>query len=212
MTTLQERLADARLYLLATGALCSGPLVETVARAIEGGVDVVQLREKHLGDGEFLELSERVGRVVQQSGAIYLLNDRVAVGQITECDGVHLGQEDLPLSLARGLLGDDSLIGISTHDLEQAREAEFGGADYIGVGPAFTTGTKATGYEPKGPEEIARIARSVSIPAFAIGGITLENLPLLRTAGIRRVAVSSAILSAEDPESAAREMRQILTS
>jgi len=209
--TLRQELEDARLYLLATTELCPGPLYDTVSAALHGGVDLVQLREKNLGDGPYLELSIEFGGGVQQGGALFILNDRVAVAQFGACDGVHLGQEDLPLSLARGLLGADALIGISTHSLEQAREAERGGADYIGVGPAFPTGTKNTGYEPKGPEEIAEIVSSVSIPAFAIGGITLENLTELRAAGVTRIAVSSAILSAEDPEAAAREMRTILT-
>lgn len=205
-------LKDARLYLLATTGFCRGPLLETVLRAIEGGVDFVQLREKHLGDGEFLTLSARIRDAVHDAGATFILNDRVAVAQVTACDGVHLGQEDLPLALARPLLGDRLMIGISTHDVDQARSAAEGGADYIGVGPTFRTGTKDTGYEPKGPAEIATIASSVPIPAFAIGGITPENLPQLIAAGVRRVAVSSAILSAKDPCEVAREMKAMLTS
>ncbi len=212
LRSLGERLGRARLYLLATPGLCRRPLVEVVTRAIEGGVDIVQLREKDISDGDFLDLSIEVGNAVRHAKAEFLLNDRVAVGQVTACDGVHLGQEDLPLHLARSLLGDDALIGVSTHNPDQAREAEAGGADYIGVGPAFPTGTKDTGYRPKGPKEIAAIAACVSIPAFAIGGITLENLPLLREAGIDRVAVSSAILSAGDPSEVARQMKRILTA
>jgi thiamine-phosphate pyrophosphorylase len=208
----REQLEGARLYLLATAKLCHAPLLDTVLRAIEGGVDVVQLREKHLSDGEFLEISFGLEEAVRDAGALYLLNDRVAVAQVTGCDGVHLGQEDLPLSIARHLLGDEALIGISTHTPLQAKRAEQGGADYIGVGPSFNTGTKDTGYAPKGPEEIAKIAASVSIPAFAIGGITLENLPELHAAGVNRIAVSSAVLSAEDPQRVAAEMKSILTS
>ncbi len=212
MTTPREQLARARIQLLATGSLCRGTLGDTVHAAIDGGVDVVQLREKELPDGPYLELSIDLGGGVQQGGALFILNDRVAVGQFGACDGVHLGQEDLPLSLARKLLGDAALIGVSTHSVTQARLAERGGADYIGVGPAFPTGTKDTGYEPRGPEEIAKIVSSVSIPAFAIGGITLDNLPELHDAGVDRIAVSSAILSAEDPHAVAREMWSILTS
>lgn len=205
-------LEDARLYLLATAKLCGGPLLDTILRAIEGGVDLVQLREKHLGDGEFLALSAELRDAVHDAGAAFILNDRVAVAQVTACDGVHLGQEDLPLPFARPLLGDRLMIGISTHDVEQARRAAVGGADYIGVGPAFRTGTKDTGYEPMGPAGISAIASSVPIPAFAIGGITLENLPQLIAAGVRRVAVSAAILSAEDPGEVAREMKAMMTS
>ncbi len=212
MASPRERLDNARLYLLATEELCRGPLLDTVIRAVEGGVDIVQLREKHLADGEFLALSTAIGDAVRRADALFILNDRVAVAKVTPCDGVHLGQEDLPLSLARSILGSEPLIGISTHDPDQARAAAGGGADYIGVGPAFPTATKETGYAPKGHGGIAAIARSVSIPAFAIGGITEENLPLLREAGIDRVAVSSAILTARDPARVARHMKRILES
>ena len=212
LRSLRELLVRSRLYLLATPGLCRRPIVEVVTRAIEGGVDIVQLRVKDIGDGDFLDLSIEVGNAVRRAKAIFLLNDRVAVGLVTACDGVHLGQEDLPLHLARSLLKDDALIGVSTHDPLQARAAAAGGADYIGVGPAFPTGTKDTGYDPKGAREVAEIAACVSIPAFAIGGITLENLPLLHEAGIDRVAVSSAILSAQDPGAVARRMKEILAS
>jgi thiamine-phosphate pyrophosphorylase len=205
-------LEQARLYLLATTGLCRSPLPGTIREAVHGGVDIVQLREKQLGDAAFLELSNDIGGLVRQGGALFILNDRVAAAQVTACDGVHLGQEDLPLRLARDLLGADALIGISTHSREQAREAERGGADYIGVGPTFPTGTKDTGYAPLGPEEVAAIADSVSIPAFAIGGITPENLPQLRMAGVSRAAVSSALLRAKDPGEVARRMKEILGS
>lgn len=210
MSEARTRLAAARLYLLATTALCRRPLIETVALALEGGVDVVQLREKEIGDRAFLRLARTVCEVARAADVVFLLNDRVAVAQITDCDGVHVGQDDLHAAMVRGLLPEGYLVGVSAHDPEQARAAEAEGADYIGVGPAFATSTKDTGYSFLGPDGAAEIARAVPIPAFAIGGIGTANVTDLVAAGIRRIAVSSAILGAADPVRAASDLAAAL--
>jgi thiamine-phosphate pyrophosphorylase len=210
--TRRERLRDARLYLLATTALCRRPLADTIRLALRGGVDVVQLREKELPDGEFADLAARIGPVVREAGALFLLNDRVRIAAEVPCDGAHVGQDDLAPGEARERLGPDLLLGVSTHDREQALSAERDGADYVGIGPVFATGTKETGYEPRGPGTAGEVDEILGIPAFAIGGVDASGARALAAAGARRVAVSSAICGAEDPEAAAREIRTAITS
>jgi thiamine-phosphate pyrophosphorylase len=210
MDDLRTRLGAARLYLLATSRLCRRPVVETVRRAVAGGVDVVQVREKEIGDREFLFLAGRVGEAAREAGALFIVNDRIEAARDLGADGVHLGQEDRPPVEARRILGPGRLVGLSTHDLAQATAAAELGADYVGVGPVFATQTKETGYAPLGAALAGRIARSVALPAFAIGGVGAESLPALLEGGARRIAVSSAICGAADPEEAARELRRIL--
>jgi thiamine-phosphate pyrophosphorylase len=212
VTDARERLEAARLYLLATTSLCTRPLTETVRAAVAGGVDAVQLREKEMTDREFLPFAEEVGAVVRGTGALFLVNDRVAIARLVSADGVHLGQDDLPVEAARVVLGDEPIVGVSTHDVAQARAAEASAADYVGVGPTFATTTKDTGYTPRGVELAAEVTRAIDPPAFAIGGITEENLPQLVAAGVRRAAVSSAICGADDPGAAAARMKAILTA
>jgi len=206
----RRRLREARLYLLATTALCPRTLDVTIREAIAGGVDVVQLREKDLTDAAFTALANRIGEIVRSAGALFILNDRVDIAGVVPCDGVHVGQEDACVPEVRAVLGTGMLIGLSTHNREQADEAVAIGADYVGIGPTFNTATKDTGYTPRGVTLAGEVTSSISLPAFAIGGITAKNLPLLLAAGTRRIAVSSAICSAQDPGSAAAELRRLL--
>ena len=207
----RTRLDGARLYLLATTALCRRPLEATIRDAIAGGVDVVQLREKGLPDADFLALALRIGDAVRDAGALFLLNDRVEIAASIECDGVHVGQEDAPVPEVRAILGPEKMIGLSTHSHEQASEAVAFDADYVGIGPTFVTRTKDTGYSPRGVELAGDVTHALPIPAFAIGGITVANLPALVAAGVRRIAVSSAVCSVDDPRSAAEQLKTLLT-
>lgn len=201
----RQRLREARLCLLATTALCGGrPLSETVRLALAGGVDVVQLREKEIEDGAFLALARELAPVVGAAGALFLLNDRVDLALEAGCDGVHVGQGDLPLPEARRRLGPDAILGLSTHTPEEADRAVALGADYVGVGPVFATATKDTGHAPLGPAGAAALVRGLPIPAFAIGGIGPANAAALAAVGLTRFAVSAAILAAPDPAAAAR--------
>lgn len=211
MDDLRERLADGRLYLLATTALCRRPLVETVRLAVAGGVDVVQLREKEADDRALLGLAREVADAARAGGALFVVNDRIKVARDAGADGVHLGQGDRSVAEARALLGDRPLVGLSTHDRDQAAAAVDLGADYLGFGPVFATATKATGYTPRGADLAGEVGRTVPRPVFAIGGIDEANLPALVAAGARRIAVSSAICGADDPEAAARALRRRLT-
>jgi thiamine-phosphate pyrophosphorylase len=207
----RERLRDARLYLLVTGSQCLGPLERTIIEAIAGGVDVVQLREKSLNDRDLLDRARQVRRWTREAGVLFIVNDRPDIARLAEADGVHLGQDDLPVREARRLLGPDALIGVSTHDLAQLRQAVLDGASYVGVGPTFPSGTKDFA-ELAGLDYVRTALEATSVPAFVIGGINAANIGEVVTAGGRRVAVSQAIVRAESPRAAAAELRRRLAA
>lgn len=201
----RDALAGRRLYLLLTEGLATRPWREALLAAIEGGVDVVQLREKHLSDRALLDRAREVREITARSGVLFFVNDRPDIARLASADGVHLGANDLSLAEARAVAGDHLLIGISTHSLEDARLALDAGADLVGVGPCFPTATKDAG-PPLAREERRRMLATADVPAFAIGGVTSERLPELLEDGVVRVAVASAILAAHDPEAAARRL------
>jgi thiamine-phosphate pyrophosphorylase len=205
----RERLAAVRLYVLVTGALCTRSLEETVRLAAEGGAQAVQLREKGLTDRALLERARQVRRWTREAGVLFILNDRPDLARLAEADGVHVGQDELPVQEVRRIVGPDALIGVSTHDLRQVRRAVLDGASYLGVGPTFPSGTKEFPDFP-GLELVRQAMAETSLPAFAIGGITVQTLPEVVAAGARRVAVSGAICRAEDPGAAAAAMRRVL--
>ena len=151
------------------------PFAPVLDAMLAGGVSVLQLRVKERPADEFLRLALTARERTSRAGCLFIVNDRVDVALAAGADGVHLGQEDLPLEAARPLVGR-RLIGVSTHSVEQAEEAERGGADYIGFGPMFPTRTKETGYETRGLSMLASVRRRVSLPIVAIGGITAENV------------------------------------
>jgi thiamine-phosphate pyrophosphorylase len=201
-TTARERLVTARLMVLLTGAHCTASLDWTVAEAAAGGATVFQLREKSLTDAEFLERARRVRRRTRDAGALFIVNDRPDVARLAEADGVHLGQDDLPVKEARRVVGPGMLIGVSTHNLEQLRRAVLDGASYIGVGPTFPSGTKSFDHFA-GLEFVRQAAAETSLPAFAIGGVNADTIAAAASAGAKRVAVSQAICRAADPRAAA---------
>jgi thiamine-phosphate pyrophosphorylase len=198
----RQRLLHARLYVLLTGASCAAGLEWTIAEAAAGGAAVVQLREKSLPDRELLQRARNVRRWTRQAGIVFIVNDRPDIARLAEADGVHLGQDDLPVKEARRILGPDALVGVSTHTVEQARQAVLDGASYIGVGPCFPSRTK-TFDALAGLEFVRQAVRETTLPAFAIGGISAENVRSVVEAGARRVAVSAAVAAADDPHSAA---------
>ena len=203
-----SHLDSCHLYLLATRALCRGPFLEVVAGAMEGGVDILQMREKNLSDREILELGRQIRQLTLRTRIPLVINDRPDLARVLAADGVHLGQDDMPLSEARGILDDNQFVGISTHSVEEARKAIREGADYIGIGPVFPTSTKEAGpcIGPKGFEEIFQEAE---IPAFAIGGIDPQSIQVLASSGAKKVAISSAILHANSGEEARKIASEI---
>ena len=174
------------------------PAERVLAALLEAGVSILQLRVKSLPPVDFLELAKQARAVTRAHGCQLIINDRVDIALACGADGVHLGQDDLPLSAGRKLMGQ-KIIGISTHDLDQARAAERAGADYIGFGPMFGTRTKATGYEARGPEMLQQIRRAVTLPIVAIGGITEANVQEVWQAGADSVAIIGDVLHDNDP-------------
>jgi thiamine-phosphate pyrophosphorylase len=178
-----------------------------VARAIlEGGCALLQLRAKRLGDGAFVALARAMAEACREAGVPFVVNDRADVARLAGAQGLHLGQDDLPVTAARGLLGEETLIGVSTHDRAQARQAHGLPVDLIGFGPVFATRTKDDPDPVVGLETLAAVARGASVPVVAIGGITLDTARAAAGAGARWVASIAAVCGAEDPRAAAQAM------
>ena len=186
------------LYAILDPEQIKARAAETVLRELlEGGIKLIQLRAKAMTPVDFLRLACTTRTLTRLYSCRLIVNDRVDIALACEADGVHLGQEDLPLHAARKLMGD-RIIGISTHSTEQAKEAEDGGADYIGFGPMFGTATKATGYSARGPEMLRQVREAVSIPIVAIGGIAEANVAEVWQAGADSAAIISDLLGADD--------------
>ncbi|MBE3585433.1 MAG: thiamine phosphate synthase [Thermoanaerobacter sp.] len=199
---------DYSLYVITGDKFSRGrPLVEVVRAAIEGGATVIQLREKDFTARQLVDAGHQLRRLTREKGVTFIVNDRVDIALAVEADGVHLGQDDLPVGMARKILGPGKIIGVSTHSVEQAMEAQRQGADYIGVGPVFETRTKDDVQAPVGVDLVRQVASVVSIPKVAIGGIKAYNVEEVIAAGADGVAVITAVVAAEDISGAARELR-----
>ena len=193
-----RRLQPPPLYAILDPEQTKGRTAETVLRELlEGGIKLLQLRAKAMIPMDFFRLACATRTLTRSYSCKLIINDRVDIALACEADGVHLGQEDLPLHAARKLMGD-RIIGISTHALEQAKEAQDGGADYIGFGPMFGTTTKATGYSSRGPAMLRQVREAVRIPIVAIGGITEGNVKQVWQAGADAAAIISDLLGADN--------------
>jgi thiamine-phosphate pyrophosphorylase len=210
-TDARGQLADARLYALVSEASCRTSLLGTIRDLAEGGVDVVQLREKKLDDRALLSQARAVRELTSRLRVLLIVNDRPDIAVLCGADGVHLGQDDLPIREARRIVGPKMLIGVSSHDIAQVRQAVLEGASYIGVGPTFPSQTKDFA-SLAGLEFVKDAAAETSIPAFVLGGVTLDNLPQALAAGAKRIAVSHALCAADDPRQAAARFRAALRS
>jgi len=207
LLSVRARLAGARLYVIVTEGLCGGrPADEVVRAVVEGGAEMVQLREKEMDGAAFLELAVRLRRVTAESGALLIINDRVDIAAACGADGVHLGQSDLPCGEARKLLGEGAIVGVTARNIEQVVRAAADGADYVGVGTVFATATKQVG-ELCGLGYIRAVAAKSAVPFFAIGGVNAGNVASVVEAGAERVAVCSAVIGAEDVTAAAKAIR-----
>ncbi len=175
--------------------------------ALRGGADVIQLRDKGGSLRDLLPQARAIQALCRARRATFIVNDRVDLALASGADGAHVGQEDLPAEAARRLLGTGRILGVSTHDRAQAEAAMRAGADYIGFGPMFATGTKATGYTPRGLDGLREVRSAVRIPILAIGGISLENVAEVIEAGAAAVAIISAVVAAPDIAEAAAEFR-----
>jgi thiamine-phosphate pyrophosphorylase len=214
----RAQLDAARLYFICDAHPGGRLLPEVLKAAIAGGVDIVQLREKRLGDEPLTGLARQAAELCRERGALFIVNDRPAVAHAAGADGVHLGQDDTPVAQARELLGSDALIGLSTHAPVEIDAAcrlggdgdNLGGADYIGVGPVHATPTKP-GRPATGLALVRHAAAQTALPFFPIGGIDAGNAASVIAAGATRLAVVRAIADDADPERAARELHALLT-
>lgn len=178
---------------------------ELARRAIHAGVQIVQFRDKEASSGEALTHVRALAEEAAGSETVFIVNDRPDLALIGRADGVHLGQDDLPVPVTRRLLGS-MIIGGTSSTVEEAIQVERDGADYVALGHIFKTTTKHKPYAPRGLDVLKEVSRAVSIPVVAIGGITLENAPRVIEAGADMIAVSSAICKADDPEEAAGKL------
>ncbi|MCD8212203.1 MAG: thiamine phosphate synthase [Oscillospiraceae bacterium] len=180
-------------------------MLDRLHSALEGGVTMVQLREKNLDEDQYVSLAKRVHELCGRFGVPLIIDDQIEVALKSGADGVHLGAEDIPVEEARALGGDSLIIGATAKTVPQASEAQAQGADYLGVGAVFPSATKPDAIRTP-LEKLAEICRSVQIPAVAIGGISEQNLHRLRGTGIAGIAVASALFGAEDPKECARKL------
>jgi thiamine-phosphate pyrophosphorylase len=212
LNPLQEKLKKARLYLVTDQELSiDRPTVEVAESALKGGVDIVQLREYSLADRELLEMAKHLRKLTDAHHALLIVNNRPDIALLADADGVHLGQDDLSAGEARKILGDGKLIGISTHNMDQARWAVQDGADYIGVGPVYPTQTKKNVVAPVTLKYVREVVEAgFLIPFFAIGGVKLHNLDEVMAAGARRVAVVTGLVAAANVEKVAADFKEKL--
>lgn len=182
-----------------------------IEEAIKGGTTVVQLREKTASTKEFYDLALRVKEITSRYGVPLLINDRIDIALAIDSEGVHIGQDDMPADIAREIIGEDKILGVSASTVEEAKKAENDSADYIGSGAVFPTSTKDDA-DSVSKEELKEIVDSIDIPVVAIGGITIENAHTLKASGIAGFSVVSAIMSAEDPKEASEKLKEIYFS
>ncbi|MEY3459251.1 MAG: Thiamine-phosphate synthase [Planctomycetota bacterium] len=204
-----ERLARAQIYVLITESQCRLPWYQVAEQALQGGADILQLREKTLPDREVLRRATQLAALCRSYGALCIVNDRAEIALAAGAHGVHVGQDEIPAEVIRRLPGWTGLIGVSTHSPDQFQAAFAAGADYAGVGPVFQSSTKGFGEFP-GLPYVQAAASAGEGPWFAIGGISELRLPELLAAGARRIAVTAAVTQTDDPLNAVRRLRELL--
>lgn len=204
-----DAFAAADLYVVITEEFCAGrPALKVLGKVLTAGVKIVQMREKDMGGRDLCELAREFRRLTAAKGALLIIDDRIDIALAAAADGVHLGQEDLPLEAAREL-APELLIGASTHSLEEALAAQAAGASYVNIGPVFATQTKPEA-RPLGPEALERIVPHLTIPWTTMGGINDSNIDQVVARGARHPAVMSAVTAAPDPREASLALRRII--
>lgn len=203
------------LYAITDRSWLNGePLTAAVEKALKGGVTLLQLREKNISEADFIKSAQEIKQICKEHGVPLIINDNVNVALAVDADGVHLGQGDMPISKARQILGENKIIGITAKTVEQAKNAEKNGADYLGSGAVFGTSTKSDAKKME-LEMLKEITSAVKIPVVAIGGITSENVTQLKNTGISGAAVVSGVFAEDDIEAASRQLlnkiKQIVT-
>lgn len=200
---------DYSLYLCTDRSIMTAPTLEqAVNDAIKGGCTIIQLREKHCTSREFYDLALSIKRITSYYDIPLIINDRLDIAAAVDADGVHLGQKDLPADIARVIIGEEKIIGVSANNMQLAIKAELDGADYIGVGAVFGTTTKSDA-KPITTDILKEIRSAVKIPMVAIGGIKRSNISKLNGTGINGVAVVSAVLGSSNITASARELKAL---
>ncbi|MDR5709521.1 MAG: thiamine phosphate synthase [Armatimonadota bacterium] len=199
---------DLRLYVITDATRWSRTHEEVAAAALQGGATVLQFREKRATTRALYETARRLQELCRACGVPFIVNDRLDIALAVDADGVHLGSEDLPVAVARRILGPHRIVGASAGSVEEALRAEEEGASYLGVGSVYVTGTKPDAGAPIGPDGLVKIVRAVRIPVVGIGGITLDRVPEVIQAGAAGVAVISAVAAAADMVEATRALRR----
>ena len=207
----KQPIDNLSLILITDRNLCKQSFLNTIKLALRGGVKTIQLREKGLSTHELYSLASELRKTTRDFHANLIINDRVDIAMSVEADGVHLGWQSLPFHVTRKLLGFERLIGISTHNRQEALQAQVYGADYITFGPVFDTPSKAGLLKPTGPEEIQYLKTAVEIPVIALGGIRENNVKDVLVNGADGIAVISSIMYAINPEDAARCLYKKIT-
>jgi len=198
---------DYSLYLVTDREILKGrDLLEAVAEAIKGGVTLLQLREKELSSRDFFSIAVKMKELANACGIPLIINDRLDIALAVDADGLHIGQEDLPIEVARKIWGPGKILGYSVANVEEAVYGEKYGADYLGAGPVFPTGSKSDAGRPLGIEGLKRIKERVSIPVVGIGGIGPANIAEVKKSAIDGISVISAILGSQDSEGTARNL------
>jgi thiamine-phosphate pyrophosphorylase len=202
---------DFTLYLITDRTQTRGrDLLGVLEQALAGGVRAVQLREKDLGGRELFLLAEKLKRLCDGHGASLYVNDRIDIALGVDAAGVQLGVSSMPVAAVRELVGEKKRIGVSTHSLKEAEEAQKAGADFILFGPVYFTPLKAAYGEPQGLKPLKEVVKRVSLPVYAIGGIKPENIPDAMKTGIHGIALISAVLSTPEPKKATKEILGLL--
>jgi thiamine-phosphate pyrophosphorylase len=206
----RERLEGVRLCVLVDGRDSVSEFERLVAALLEAGVGMIQLRDKRLGDRELAARARWLRALIRGRSTLAIINDRADMAAATHVDGVHLGQEDLTLKDARTVVGTRMLVGVSTRSLDQARAAVLDGANYLGAGPTFASQTKQFD-QLAGLDLLRAVSAEIRLPTFAIGGITVKNLPDVLATGVMRVAVGAAVTEAKDPRAAVQAFNELLS-
>ncbi len=203
------RKLDFHLYAITGEQFHPGrPMIEVMEQAILGGVDIVQFRDKSPDKEKLYVKAKQLRELTRKHGVPFIVNDHIDIAIAVDADGIHLGQDDVPLQEARKLIGEHRFIGISTHRIEEAREAERGGADYIGVGPVYPTKSKIDVVAPVTTSYVREVAAEIQIPWVAIGGIKLHNVHEVLAAGATKICAISEIVGAEDVRGVCAAFRQ----
>lgn len=206
MNLKKKLLTESRIYLILDKDTCGEKNILRVAKKVKDMRNcIIQLREKKTDLRTILKNARRLKSMLRSSGPVFIVNDHADIAKLAGADGVHLGQNDLPVSQARKILGRGKIVGVSCHNLKQAIIAQRDGADYIGIGPVFSTPTKPE-YRAVGTPLLKEVKKRISIPAFAIGGINKDNLGLVSSAGIKRIAVCRPICLSRNPVKSINEL------